>query len=73
MKLLAAFARFWYEFIIGDDWKIAAAVVCALSITALLLAIDVMSDQLLTILGAVLIVAAFSISLIVDVREKPAR
>ena len=70
MRFLRAFARFWYDFIIGDDWKIAAAVVCALSLTALLLTLDVVSEQLLTILGGVLIVAAFSISLLIDVREK---
>ena len=70
MKFLAAFARFWYEFIIGDDWKIAAAVVSALALTALLLTMDVVSEELLTIIGAVLIVAAFSISLVIDVREK---
>jgi hypothetical protein len=29
---LAAFGRFWYSFIVGDDWVIAAAV--ALSLVA---------------------------------------
>jgi hypothetical protein len=29
---LAAFGRFWYRFIVGDDWVIAAAV--ALSLVA---------------------------------------
>ena len=31
-----AFVRFWYQFIIGDDWTVAAAVVSALLVTALL-------------------------------------
>jgi hypothetical protein len=26
LKYLANFARFWYDFIIGDDWVIALAV-----------------------------------------------
>jgi hypothetical protein len=26
VTLLRGFARFWYDFVIGDDWKIAAAV-----------------------------------------------
>ncbi|MGA7055423.1 MAG: hypothetical protein WBZ37_30015 [Mycobacterium sp.] len=30
------FWRFWYGFIIGDDWRIAVGVVAALGITALL-------------------------------------
>ncbi len=36
MKYITAFARFWYDFVIGDDWTIAAAVVVALIVTALL-------------------------------------
>jgi hypothetical protein len=28
-----AFLRFWYDFIVGDDWTIAAGVVVALAIT----------------------------------------
>jgi hypothetical protein len=31
-----AFFRFWYDFIVGDDWTIAAGVVIALALTALL-------------------------------------
>ena len=30
---LRAFGNFWYDFIVGDDWRIAAGVVCALAIT----------------------------------------
>ncbi len=30
------FCRFWYEFIVGDEWRIATGVVGALGITALL-------------------------------------
>ena len=33
---LAAFGRFWYRFIVGDDWTVAAAVALALVMTALL-------------------------------------
>jgi len=36
MKYAIAFARFWYDFIVGDDWQIAAGVVAALAIAALL-------------------------------------
>lgn len=32
---LRAFGAFWYDFVIGDDWVIAAGVVVALVITAL--------------------------------------
>ena len=33
MKYLAAFGRFWRDFLIGDDWTIAAGVLVALALT----------------------------------------
>ena len=36
MRAVRAFARFWYDFIVGDDWTVAAGVVVALVVTALL-------------------------------------
>ena len=33
---IAAFGRFWYHFIIGDDWTMAAAVAIGLVLTAVL-------------------------------------
>ena len=32
-KQLRAFGAFWYDFVIGDDWRVAAAVVAALALT----------------------------------------
>ena len=34
MQRLEAFARFLYEFVVGDDWRIAVGVVIALGVTA---------------------------------------
>lgn len=36
MKQLKAFGAFWYDFIIGDDWQVAALVVAGLGLTAIL-------------------------------------
>ena len=36
MKYLASFVRFWWDFIVGDDWVVAAGVVVALTLTGLL-------------------------------------
>jgi hypothetical protein len=36
MKHLKAFGAFWYDFIVGDDWLVAALVVIGLAATALL-------------------------------------
>lgn len=33
MKWLRKFAAFWYDFIVGDDWRTAVAVVVALAVT----------------------------------------
>ena len=36
MKQLKAFGAFWYDFIVGDDWHVAALVVAGLALTAIL-------------------------------------
>jgi hypothetical protein len=36
MRYVTAFLRFWYNFIIGDDWSVAAGVAPALSATTVL-------------------------------------
>jgi hypothetical protein len=70
MKFLKAFGQFWYDFIIGDDWKIAAAVVLALGVLLAVMKAGLVGDTGLTLLGGVLIVVAFAISLAIDVRPK---
>jgi hypothetical protein len=35
-RRLRAVGRFWYAFIVGDDWRIAVAVVAALAVTGVL-------------------------------------
>jgi hypothetical protein len=30
------FATFWWDFLVGDDWRVAAGIVIALALTALL-------------------------------------
>jgi hypothetical protein len=69
MKFLKDFGDFWYDFIIGDDWKIAVAVVLALGVTVLLLLTGAFSDQVLAVLGGALVVSFFAVSLIIDVRR----
>ena len=36
MKQLRSFGAFWYDFVIGDDWHVAALIVAGLALTALL-------------------------------------
>jgi hypothetical protein len=41
MRWVIGFGRFWYRFIIGDDWTVAAAIAIALAITAALVTLHV--------------------------------
>jgi hypothetical protein len=34
MRALRRFGAFWWDFVIGDDWRVAAGVVVALGMTA---------------------------------------
>jgi hypothetical protein len=36
MNHLRTFGAFWYDFIVGDDWRIAVSVIAALGATAAL-------------------------------------
>jgi hypothetical protein len=36
MRVITGFLRFWWEFVIGDDWRIAAGVAVVLGIAAVL-------------------------------------
>lgn len=36
MNRLKSIGAFWYDFVIGDDWQVAAIVVAVLAVTALL-------------------------------------
>ena len=38
MSHIAAFGRFWWNFIVGDDWVSAAGVIAGLALTAALAA-----------------------------------
>jgi hypothetical protein len=43
------FARFWWDFIVGDDWRVAAGVALAFGLTALLAATSVAAWWLLPV------------------------
>jgi len=56
---LVAFGRFWWEFVIGDDWVVAALVAAAIGATAVLAAASVAAWWLLPV--AVLLVLWLSL------------
>ena len=49
MRRLRAFGAFWYDFVIGDDWRGAAVVAAAIAATAVLAAAGVNAWWLLPV------------------------
>ena len=47
MTWLSRFGRFWWEFVIGDDWLVAVLVAAAIGATAVLAAANVTAWWLL--------------------------
>jgi hypothetical protein len=58
VRRVAAFARFWYEFVVGDDWLVAAGLVVALGLTALIAHRDVSTWWLMPIAVVALLVTS---------------
>jgi hypothetical protein len=54
---LRAFGRFWWDFVVGDDWRVAAGVLVALAATKLLTSSGVNAWWLLPV-AVVLLLAA---------------
>jgi hypothetical protein len=70
MKFIRGFGQFWYDFLIGDDWKIAVAVVLTLAFgTVVLLAVSP-NGKLFTSCMGLALMGAFVIALRIDVRAK---
>lgn len=61
MRFVVGFFRFWYDFIVGDDWRIAAGIVAVLAPGALLVASTSISDAAISVLmlgGIVTVIGA---------------
>ena len=69
MRFVRGFGRFWFDFIIGDDWRIALGVVLVLGFGALLVATDAVVADLLMPLLAAAIVAVVSASIVLGARR----
>lgn len=57
MRFVKGFLRFWFDFIVGDDWRVAAGVVAALAIGGILVALEVGNDGAITLLALGALVA----------------
>jgi hypothetical protein len=63
MRYLAIFGRFWWDFIAGDDWRVAAGVLVALAAGALLTATSTASDAVVAMVVTAGIVGAVAVTL----------
>ena len=70
MSLVRIVGRFWWDFLVGDDWKIAAAVAATLVAGAFVVAsASAAGSWLAPALGAALL-TVFVAALVVDVRRR---
>ena len=69
MNFLKAFGHFWYDFLIGDDWKIAAYVVGVMVAVGLLVAHSVLGDTVTLVLGTAVLMIGFAVGVAVDARK----
>jgi hypothetical protein len=67
VKYLSAFVRFWYDFVVGDDWRVAAGVITALAATAALVAIGLPAWWLLPVAA----ISFLAVSLLQATRKTP--
>jgi hypothetical protein len=69
MRFVRGFLRFWWDFIIGDDWRIALGVTFVLGVGAVLVASDAVSDAVLAPLVALGVVGVATVSIVAGARR----
>jgi hypothetical protein len=70
MRFLVRFSRFWYDFIVGDAWEIAAGVVAVLGISAGLLRTDGVDRAFIPLVVALGVGLVLGGSLLAEVRRR---
>ncbi len=55
MRHAAAFGRFWWDFVVGDDWRSALGVVTGIGVTAAVAAIPLAAWWVLPVAVAVIL------------------
>jgi hypothetical protein len=58
MRCLRAFLRFWWDFIVGDDWRVAASIAASIGLTSLLSSWDVAAWWLMPVAVVVALYAS---------------
>jgi hypothetical protein len=68
MSKIRAFFAFWYDFIVGDDWRVALSVVLALGVTV---AVDQLTAHAPWWILVVAVVAVLPFSVYRVTRRRP--
>ncbi len=66
-RFVRGFGRFWYDFVVGDDPKIAAGVAVVLGLGAVLVGLGGAHGAALVTGLAALLLAAFTVAVLIDV------
>ena len=70
MTFVGRFLRFWYDFVVGDDWKVAGMVATVLVAGAGAVATDLVPSAVLTLTIGALVALGFLAGLALDVRRR---
>jgi len=70
MRWIVGFGRFWYDFVVGDAWEIAAGIVVVLAIGALLARAGTLTEGELTLLVGIGVVLVVGASLFLEARRR---
>ena len=70
MRIITGFGRFWWDFIVGEDWRIAAGVVITLAVGAVLVAATDLPDSIISVISGGGIVTVAIGSIIAPARSK---
>ena len=64
MRYVVGFGRFWWDFIVGEDWKIAAGVAVVLAVGAVLVSGTGLSDTAVSLIAGAGILAVVTASIV---------
>jgi hypothetical protein len=70
VSFITGFFRFWYDFIVGDAWEIAAGIVVVIAAGALLASSEALALEQLTLLVGAGIVLVVGASLFFEARRR---
>jgi hypothetical protein len=69
MKFVKGFGQFWYDFVIGDDWKIAVAIGLVTVVGAVIASASATGAGWIAPTMGLALALAFVVALVIDVRR----